>query len=95
MKGDIGHFHTKVDTLITDQPVSLKSVIVTPDASTVADVTLYNGRDTNGESLGVLRTGSGITLPVTFDNGLLCDRGIYLDVGSNVAGVLIIWEYID
>ena len=95
MDEKIGHFYTETDRLITDQSVRLKNIIITPDAGTVADVTIYNGRDTNGESIGTFRTGSGITLPLLFEGGMLCDRGIYVDVGSNVTGVLIVWEYID
>lgn len=95
MNNMTGHFYTSVDRLIAVKPVKLKSVIITPDAGTVADVTVYNGRDTNGESLGTFRTGSGITLPVSFEDGMPCDRGIYIDVGSNVTGVLIVWEYVD
>lgn len=90
----MAHFQTKVSSIVSNKPIRLWAVILTPESATVGDITVYNGRDSLGENLGTYRTGSGITLPIIFACPFLCDRGLYLSVGSNVTSVLLIWEYV-
>lgn len=90
----MAHLQSKVATVVSNKPVRLQAFIVTPDAGQVGDITLYSGRDSSGESLGTYQTGAGITLPVILTSPVVCDRGLYLSVGSHILSVLLIWEYI-
>ena len=82
----------------TSQKVSkvgcrIGSVILTPDSSsTNADVTLYDGESTGDPVLFTVRSGSGLTNQLLFTPGLECQRGLYVEVGSNVTEVVIQWE---
>ena len=54
------------------------------------DVTLYHGRDTGGVSLGVYEGLAKITLPIEL--GVLLEDGLYVDVGSNVTSILVVFD---
>ena len=82
-----------VDTKVCTAPVTIVSVIVTPDANQKADITLYDGEGTKDPEIIKIRTLANDTKVINFAPGLVTERGLYLDVGSNVADVLIqfIW----
>lgn len=78
------------DGVVVTAPGKIGTVIVTPDSSSnQADVTLYDGESTQDPQLITIRTGAGVTKSVNFQPYLQTQRGVYLDVGSNVEEVLI------
>lgn len=86
------YIYLTADRLVTDQPCVLLSVVVTPDAQSSGDVTLYNGQGAEvGHEIVKLTTGSGETLQVCF-RGLELSRGLYVDVGSNVTCCVVEWS---
>ena len=79
--------------VVSKVSVLVGSVIVTPDASnTNADVTLYDGESTSDPQIITVRSGSGITDQVIMSPPLLCQRGLYVAVGSNVEECLVQYE---
>ncbi len=82
-----------VATQVCTAPVTISGIIVTPGSGVVGDVTLYDGESTGDPKILSIRTGSGETKVISFVEGLLTKKGLYLDVGLNVEGVLIqfIW----
>lgn len=86
------YVYLTADNLITNLPCTLHSATVTPDASAVGDVTLYDGEGAEtGHEIATLRTASGATLQVRFD-ALELSRGLYVDIGSNVTCCVVEWE---
>lgn len=61
---------------------------------TGGDVTVYEGTDAlSGRIVGIFEGIANETRPVMFGSaGLKMDRGIYVDFGSNVDEVLVIWD---
>ena len=80
------------DALVTGKPAVLVRAI--PHASVDGgDVTIYNGRGTDGRSQGQLHGLANQVLGVEF--GVLCEEGIYVDVGSDLTSVLIVYDPVD
>lgn len=80
------------DNAIVQGPIEVLSVVVTPTAAAVADVTFRHGLGTGEPVALVVRTASGESLALSFPAPVLFDRGLFADMGSNVAGVLVIWR---
>jgi len=71
--------------------VYVDSVTLTPDAVGAATVTLKDGLNDDGETVLALSALTSDTKHVSFPNALEFHEGVYVDVGSNVAGVLVVW----
>lgn len=85
------YVYLTADSVITTIPCTLLSVILTPDAQGVADIVIYEGQGAeSGYEILKMRSGAGITQQVRFDS-LALDRGLYVDIGSNVTSVTIEW----
>ncbi len=83
------------DRVISPNPAKVGSIIVTPDSdSSKADITLYDGESTGDPQLCTIRTGGGITQTINFKPYLETQRGLYVDIGSNVEEILVqlCWE---
>jgi hypothetical protein len=77
------------DTLITTHPCWLHGVFINASAAG-GDVVVYEGQDpTSGRLLAHLDGGANATNALRFDPPLWCERGLYLDVGSNVSQVTV------
>lgn len=59
---------------------------------TGAQVSLYDGQDTSGRLVAVLEGEADITKAYGFFGGLRLDRGLYVDLGSNVDECLVVWD---
>jgi len=80
------------DGVITTIPSKLLSVVLTPDSQGVADIAIYDGQGAESGYVKLkMRTGVGITQQCRFEH-MVFDRGIYVDIGSNVTSVTIEWE---
>lgn len=91
---DYNWFNTSVDARVTEEDCWLIGLVVTNDGTNAAgDVTLYEGVNTNGRKIGKFTAERYVSRPIFFPlPGLRCSRGIYIDVGSNVDNVLIVWR---
>ena len=78
-----------VDTQVSALPVRLANLIVHPHDGKQADVTLYDGSSTSDPIISTFRTLTGKTENWNFEPAIRTKRGLYLDVGGDVDGVLI------
>ena len=80
-----------VDTLLCARECELLFAYMVPSAAT-ADVTLYNGDNNTGELIATLKsavvTGHKFKPPVP----VYFPKGLFVDIGSNVTGVFIMWR---
>lgn len=84
--------HLTGSQVISPSPTTVVSVAVTSDGGGVADITLYNGESTNDDRLIKLKAGNDSTRSIRFSFGLYLSKGLYVDVGSNVESVLIVYD---
>ena len=79
------------DALLAEKECELLYAYLVPSAAN-ADVSLYDGENTTGSLIATLKeaavSGHEFTPPVP----IYCRKGLYIDVGSNVTGVLIMWR---
>lgn len=55
--------------------------------------TIYDGVSTSGDVVAILQDAvGGHAVPLVPPEPILCPRGIYIDVGSHVDGILIMWR---
>jgi hypothetical protein len=84
--------------ITTSQVVSkvaclLRGVVVTPNGeSNKGLVTLYDGESTGDPEVYSIRAGAGESKQIIFDTPLVCDRGLYVVLGSHVDECLVLWE---
>ena len=67
-------------------------IVLTATSAGVADITLYEGRDDAGKVLAVIKAAADGTRHVSMGRGLPVSSGLYVKLGSNVEGVLVLWE---
>jgi len=81
--------------VVSKVPCALRSVVVTPNGeSNKGLVTLYNGESASDPELYAVRAGTGESKQIIFDTPLVCDRGLYVVLGSHVDECLIQWELV-
>ena len=77
--------------LLAEKECELLFAYLVPSAAN-ASVTLYDGENTTGDLIATLKeaavSGHEFTPPVP----IYCRKGLYVDVGSNVTGVLVMWR---
>jgi hypothetical protein len=80
-----------VDTVLCEKECELLFAYLVPSAAG-ADATLYNGDNATGELIATLesaaKTGHKFRPPVP----VYCARGLFIDIGSNVTGVFVMWR---
>jgi hypothetical protein len=82
------------DTFVTRGPINLWGLILTDDAVGAADVTLYEGANTDGRRLFTLRTIQNQSNPCFFPVPILLEDGLYVDVGTNVLEAFILYQHV-
>jgi len=88
----IGWHRFTGDALVTTKPALLHGVVILT-STTGGDAALYEGQDADSGRIILTLEGIANTVtPVMFPRPLYCERGLYLDVGSNVTEVLVAWE---
>jgi len=85
------HWVTQSQAVIYGR-AAVKAIILTSDGGGAANVTFYEGRDDAGKVILVLRTPTNYSYQVTFDGGFPVADGLYVKLGANTEGVLVIWE---
>lgn len=72
-------------------PGLVSHIVLTATAGGAADITLYDGTDDAGKPLVVIRAPASSSRPVSFGQGLPVEDGLFIKLGTNVEGVLILW----
>lgn len=80
------------DKVVTNKPALLHYASLTGDGNGAADVTIYEGTGTDGRKIKVLRAPQYASHPFAPKGSIPVEKGIYVDVGSNVEGVFIQWD---
>lgn len=79
------------DTLINEGETLLHKLMVNASVSG-GDVTLYEGLDaSSGRMIGIFTALANSVVTLNFD-GLYLDRGLFVDIGSNINGVLVVYD---
>ncbi len=84
--------HLEKDSLVTERPMTLLQLILIPDGTGVADATFHDGRNANAPHLGIFRTAAQNTRSISFGKGIRIENGMFVDIGDNVEGVVVVWE---
>jgi len=82
------------DTFVTRGPIRLYGVLLTSDGVGTADVTLYEGANTSGRRLFQLLAPIAQSVPLMLSVPIELEDGLYLDVGSNVGDVFVLYDHI-
>lgn len=77
------------DQTVSKRPCYLKKLVLSPDGTNAAEVTLHNGENTGGRTIVVVRCAANGRSVLDFDDPLYLDRGLYLDCGANLDGVFV------
>ena len=79
------------DRLLSTGPCELLfAYLVVSAAST--DTHLYDGANTSGDKIVTLEAAAATGHPFKPKEPLYCRRGLYVDIGTNVTGVLVQWR---
>lgn len=76
------------DSLLSTKECDLLYANLAPSAS-AADVTIYDGINTLGVKVVALQASTKTNLEFRPRKSIYCRRGLYIDVGSNVTGLLV------
>ena len=90
----VGFTRLTKDDLVNDDKTLLYGVLleITTDG---ASVILYEGNDaSSGRLLFTVKGLANDTKFIWFDKPLLLERGLYVDIGSNVSAVTLFWKAI-
>lgn len=87
-------YRTTADQLAVGGPGVLHRVILLV-STTGGDVTIYDGLDaSSGRLIATLKGTANVSLPVDF-GGLQLDRGLFIDIGSNVSEVTAVFDPVE
>lgn len=78
------------DQLVNEGRTYLYGLVVNASADGGV-VTLYDGHNTNGRLIGVFDGFAAGVNSISFPRPLCLETGLYVDVGSNVTGILVEW----
>lgn len=77
--------------LLSHGPCELIGATLTPDAAN-ADATLYNGENTRGTIIAVVKALSGVSHCLENKTPVYCARGLYVAEGTGVLGIFVQWR---
>lgn len=91
MQRGTGFTRLIADGVVNEGPSLLFGLHV--EASTAGgDVSVYEGNDKDsGRLIGIFKDNANNHEPKNFIPPIYCDRGIYIDIGSNVTAVTVLW----
>lgn len=78
-----------VDQVVSKSPGYIGSVIIVSDGSGNASATIYDGESTGDPVILTVKTVNNTMSTVNFQPALKTERGIYVDIGSNVNELLV------
>ena len=80
------------DSLVSAKGLLLKGIVLLTSV-TGGDIVIYDGQDaTSGRKICTFKGLANVSLPVSFGEGLRLERGLFIDVGSNVTEVLVFFD---
>lgn len=79
------------DQVISKRPCWLHAAYLVPSGAD-ADATLYDGENATEPKIITIDASSVDLTPFEPPKPVYCSRGLFVDIGSNVSGVLVIWE---
>ena len=83
-----------VDTKLTDHEAELVAAYLVVSAAST-DSVIYSGVDTAGDKVLALESAVATTLPIVPPVPIYCRKGIFVDVGTSVTGILIQWRNLE
>jgi len=86
------HVNVSVDALVKTTPGKLYAVILSAASGGAGTVTIRDGHDTSGEIIMKLTATANWTVPVILREPVVFQRGLFIDVGSNVDSVFVQYE---
>lgn len=81
-----------VDRLLSTGPCELVYAHAVSDGGEIQDTWLYDGANTNGDKIINLQKGVTGNIILNPKVPVYCYHGLYVDVGSNTEGVLVMWR---
>jgi hypothetical protein len=75
---------------VSNRPVRILRVIVTPDGTNASYLDLFDGNNTNAPKIARLRVSTTQSGNFDFATGLKTLRGLYADFGSNLSSATIV-----
>jgi hypothetical protein len=83
--------YVTADRLLAAKPCWLHFAYLVVSASTT-DSALYDGTDTGGAKIVDLKSAVVTNHEFSPPKPLFCQKGLYVDVGSNVSGIFVLYE---
>jgi hypothetical protein len=80
------------DECLTKKPCELLFAELVPNAAGTSTSRLYNGVNTSGVTIVRFRGNGGYHTPFRPPQPVYCNRGLYVDVISNVRGIFVMWR---
>jgi len=91
----IGFQRITADAQVGRGPLRVFNIVLTDDGVGNADATFYEGANASGRRLFTLKVAQHHTRPLTFSKGLHLQDGLYVDVGTNVLEVFVLYESLE
>ena len=85
----VGYARLTADSLVSQGPCFLISADLIASAVGAATAVIRDGNDANSEAVVDLTAVTSYSDSRTFDPPIFLKRGLFVDVGSNVAAVLV------
>ncbi len=80
------------DTLVYEKGCLLQALTLLV-STTGGDIAVYDGQDANsGRLIGTFKATANVSNCITFGGGIRCERGLFVDVGSNVSEALLCFD---
>lgn len=79
------------DALLCEKECDLLFVYLVPSAAN-ADASLYDGENTTGDLIATLKEAAVSGHEFKPPTPIYCRKGLYVDVGSNVTGLFVMWR---
>ena len=82
------------DRKLTDQVSELIAAYLVVSAAST-DSAIYNGSDTSGDKILALESAAITNLPFEPPVPIYCSKGLFVDVGTSVTGILVLWRNLE
>ena len=79
------------DRILAKGPCDLIYALLVPSAA-AADASLYDGFDSGGKLIATLEQAAKTSIAFDPPEPILCTEGLFVDVGSNTTGVLVMYR---
>jgi hypothetical protein len=88
----VSYARTAADLVVSTDPTLLFGAVILTSV-TGGDATIYDGRDASSGSKVITLEGiANQSTPVMFPQPVTLQSGLFVDVGSNVTEVLVLWR---